>query len=160
MNQFTLGYSDSEDRIWLASSDGARYWLTRRLVAGLMPPSCDLMAKTVPGGEIPHALPAGQRVALEHREALADSPEGKPALEKNKETRQPGSTTKAPILATEVSIHADGRRCTLTVTASRETSRIEMNRMDFHRLLAALQRIAARSGWRLGDLPDWLSEPS
>lgn len=159
MSQFTFGYSDSEDRIWLASSDGPRYWLTRRLVAGLLPPACELLEKTVPGGDIPHALPAGQRVALEHEEALAESPEGKPALERNVETRQAGSPPPPPLLASAVTLQASPQRCTLIVAAGTEAGRLEVNRRDFHRLLAALHQVTVRAHWDLGGLPDWLTGP-
>ena len=159
MSQITFGYSDSEDRIWLSHSDGTRFWLTRRLFSGLLRPMCDILEKTVPGGDIPHALPAGQRIALEHEEALSDSPEGQPALEKNKETRGAGTApAQPPILVTSITFQADDRHCALTITAAREPTRIELNRVDCHRLLAAMHQTGVAAGWGLTGLPDWLAD--
>lgn len=158
MTQLTFGYSDSEDRIWLSSTDGTRYWLTRRLLAGLLGPITGALEKTVPGGDIPNALPAAQRVALEHEEALADSPEGAPALAKNKETRLAGAPpSKPPSLVASLTVQANSQRCSLIITAGREPARIDLSRLEFHRLLAALQRTTAAAGWRLPDLPHWLT---
>lgn len=159
MPQITFGYSDSEDRVWLSSSDGARYWLTRRLLAGLLRPVAELLEQTVPGGEIPNALPAAERIALEHEAALAEGPEGQPAMERNKETRAAGAAPgKPPVLVTAVTCQTDPRRCALIITAGGEPARIDMNRMDFHRLLAALHRITVTAGWGLAGLPDWLAD--
>jgi hypothetical protein len=159
MTRITFGYSDSEDRVWLSSSDGARYWLTRRLLARLLRPVTDMLEKTVPGGDIPHALPPGSRVALEHEAALADGPEGLPPVQTNTETRAPGTAPgKPPALVTEVTCQADGRRCALIITAGGEPKRIEMNRADLHRTLSALHRITVKAGWGLAGLPDWLAD--
>jgi hypothetical protein len=158
MTQITFGYSDSEDRVWLSSSEGARFWLTRRLLSGLLRPTCEVLEKTVPGGDIPHALGPAQRVALEHEEALADSPDGQPALAKNQDTRPAGGAAmKPPVLVSAVTFQADARRCALIITAGPEPTRIEVNRMDFHRLLAALYKITQSAKWGLAGLPDWLT---
>lgn len=156
MTQFTFGYSDSEDRIWLSSSDGARYWLTRRLLIGLLGPVTGLLEKTVPGDDIPHALPAAQRVALEHGEALADSPDGQPAFERNKETRGTVAA-QAPVLVTGLTCQANNRRCTLIINTGQGQAQIKLNRMDFHRLLGALYRITLTAGWQIAGLPEWLT---
>ncbi len=158
MTQITFGYSDSEDRVWL-SANNARYWLTRRLLAGLLPPVCDLMQKTVPGGDIPNALPPEQRIVLEHQESMSANPDGKPALEQNKTTRPEGAApVLPPILATTVTFQADEQRCVLIVKTGREETKIQLGRIDFHRLLAALKQVVTSCGWGLGGLPDWLND--
>lgn len=158
MTQLTFGYSDSQDRVWLSSTDGARFWLTRRLIKGSIKPVCDLLEQTVPGGEIPNALPAPERVALEHAEAMADSPEGQPALEKNKETRTAGGTPASPpALVTSLTFKVGATRCTLIITAGGAPVSIDLNRMDFHRLLGALGKIIGSAGWDIPGLPDWLA---
>lgn len=159
MTQYTFGYSDSEDRVWLSGSDGSRYWLTRRLLAGLLGPVCELLERTVPGGDIPNALPAARRIALEHAEALADGPEGQPALALNQPSRSAGTApSQPPALVNSITCEAHARRCALIITAGRTPARIDLNRMDFHRLLAALHRITVVAGWELAGLPDWLAE--
>jgi hypothetical protein len=158
MTQITFGYSDSEDRVWL-STEGARYWLTRRLLAGLLPAVCDLMQKTVPGGEIPNALPNEKRIALEHQESMQANPDGKPALEQNAVTRPEGAApAKPPILANSVTFQADSQRCVLIVKTSREETKIQLGRIDFHRLLAALKQVVTSARWGLTGLPDWLND--
>ncbi|MDD5363857.1 MAG: hypothetical protein PHR30_00845 [Gallionellaceae bacterium] len=160
MTQVTFGYSDSEDRVWLSSSAGVRFWLTRRQLSGLLRPMCEILEKSVPGDDIPNALPASQRIALEHEEALADSPEGQPALEKNKETRSAGTApVQPPILATGINFQADSRHCALIITAGHEPARIDLSRMDCHRLLAALHQTSVSAGWAVAGLPGWLSGP-
>jgi hypothetical protein len=159
MTQLTFGYSDSEDRIWLSSTDGKRYWLTRRLVKGLLKPVCDLLEKTVPGGGIPNELPPAQRVALEHEEAMADTPEGQPALEKNKETR-PASHNgpiTPPALITSLTFNASATHCSLIITAGQPPTSIDLNRIDFHRLLGALYKITVTANWDITGQPSWLT---
>ncbi len=158
MTEITFGYSDSEDRVWLSSSDGTRFWLTRRLLSGLLGPITELLEKTVPGGDIPNALAPAQRVVLEHEEALADTPEGQPVIEANKETRVAGAPAgRPPALVTSVTVQGDSNRCALILTAGSAPSRIDLNRMDFHRLLTALYQTTVNARWGLGGLPGWLT---
>ncbi len=158
MTQITFGYSDTEDRIWLSISTGMRFWLTRRLVAGFLPKVADLLEKTVPGGDIPNALDPGQRIALEHAEAMEDDPEGKPAMELNKETRAPGQPAPSapPRLLTSLSFSAKGEHCTLILLPDDPKGRITLKRLEFHRLLGALVRSAHGARWQLSGLPGWL----
>lgn len=157
MTELTFGYSDSEDRLWLKSGDGARYWLTRRLLARFVGPTADLLEKTVPGGEVPNALPTSQRIALEHAEAMADTPEGKPAMARNKETQPQGSGTSAPpLLASSLSITADSGRCHLTIVAGGKEGQLNLSRLDFHRFLGAMTLAAQKARWDLPGLPAWL----
>lgn len=162
MTEITFGYSDSEDRIWLSVSNGMRFWLTRRLASGLLPKAAELLEKTVPGGSIPNALPAEQRVALEHAEALEEDLDGKPAMELNKETRAPGEArpAAAPRLLTTVSVSAKGDQCTLILLPNDEHGRIALRRIEFHRLLAAIVRTTHNARWDLAGLPAWLDRPA
>lgn len=158
MAELTFGFSDSEDRLWLKSSEGATYWLTRRLLARFIGPTAALLAKTVPGSEVPNALPPAQHVALEHAEAVADTPEGQPAMVRNKETRAPdGGAHSPPRLVTGLSVSADAIRCRLSIVAGGRDSLLDMSRLDFHRFLAAMVLAAGKSNWNLPDIPDWLS---
>jgi hypothetical protein len=158
--ELTFGYSDSEDRLWLKSSDGAHYWLTRRLLLNFLGPAADLLERTVPGGEVPNALPASLRVGLEHAEALADTPEGQPAMQRDKETR--GSATEhgaaIPALANTISVRVDAEGCRLSLVAAGREGHLNLNRLDFHRLLGAMHLASAQAGWNLPGLPDWLGE--
>lgn len=159
MNQITFGYSDSEDRLWLSLSQGEKYWLTRRLLSGFLPQVAELMTSTVPGGEIPNALPTRQRIELEHEEALADSPDGAPALELNKETHEHGEKrSRAPQLANTLTVSAGPMQCELIVIAAGSETRFTLNRLEFHRLLGAIAKVTAHADWRLAGLPAWLDE--
>lgn len=161
MTQLTFGYSDSEDRIWLSVSSGMRFWLTRRLVSGFLPKVAELLEKTVPGGDIPNALPPDQRVALEHAEALEEDLDGKPAMEVNKETRTNGDPIPSapPQLLTTLSVSADGTHCTLILLPDNQSGRVTLKRIEFHRLVAALLRTAKNSRWDITGLPAWMSNP-
>lgn len=160
MTQLTFGYSDSEDRIWLSVSTGRRFWLTRRMVLGFLPKVADLLEKTVPGGDIPNALPAAERVALEYLEALEDGLDGAPAMEMNKETRTraigDGPPPAPPLLLTSLSASAKGERCSLILQPDSKDGTVSLKRLEFHRLLSALMRTAGGAGWDLRGLPAWL----
>jgi hypothetical protein len=156
LTELTIGYSDSEDRLWLKSSEGAKYWLTRRLLLRFIAPTAELLEKTVPGGEVPNALPVAQRIALEHAEAMADTPEGQPAMVRNKETQSTAGTSAPPLLASGLSITADGSRCRLTILAADKENHLNLSRLDFHRILGAMALATRKAGWNLAGLPDWL----
>jgi len=160
MTQLTFGYSDSEDRIWLSVSTGRRFWLTRRMVLGFLPKIADLLEKTVPGGDIPNALPASERIALEYIEALEDGLDGLPAMEMNKETRTAalgnGPPPAPPHLLTSLSASAKGDRCSLILQPDTKDGTVSLKRLEFHRLLSALIRTATGAGWDLRGLPAWL----
>jgi hypothetical protein len=163
MTQLTFGYSDSEDRIWLSVSTGQRFWLTRRMLLGFLPKIAELLQKTVPGGDIPHALPAAERVALEHAEALEDNLDGQPAMTLNKETRTTslgsGKVPPPPQLLTSLSASAKGDHCTLILRADDPEGGMKLKRIEFHRILAALVRTARNAGWDLRGIPNWLNPP-
>jgi len=158
MTELTFGYSDSEDRLWLKSGEATNYWLTRRLLSRFIGPTADLLEKTVPGAEVPNALPPRQRVALEHEEAMADTPEGQPAMVRNKETRSSqGVTPTPPLLVSSLSITADASRCRLSIVAGGRESQLNLSRLDFHRFLGAMTLATRKAHWDLPDLPGWLS---
>jgi hypothetical protein len=160
MSQITFGYSDSEDRIWLSVSTGRRFWLTRRMVLGFLPKAAELLEKTVPGGDIPNALAASERVALEYIEALEDGLDGAPAMEINKETRSSaiGSSPPPapPLLLTSLSASAKGERCSLILQPDSKDGTVHLKRLEFHRLMSALIRTARGAGWDLRGLPGWM----
>jgi len=160
MTQLTFGYSDSEDRIWLSVSTGRRFWLTRRLILGFLPKVADLLERTVPGGDIPNALPAAQRVALEHAGALEENLDGTPAMDLNRDLRSipvgTGATPAPPRLLTSLSASAKKDRCTLIMDPDTPDGRVDTRRIEFHRLMAALIRTAANAGWDLRGLPGWM----
>jgi len=156
MTQITFGYSDSEDRIWMASSDGHRYWLTRRLLQRFILPAAELLERTVPGGEVPNALPARQRIAIEHAEALADGPGGEPALVHDMETRTLNTSPPTPPqLVNTLRLDANPNLCRLTLVAAGRENVLELSRIDYHRLLGALALTVRNADWGI-DLPDWL----
>lgn len=161
MPEITFGYSDSEDRIWISVSACGRFWLTRRMALGFLPKAAELLEKTVAGGDIPNALPAGQRVALEFEEALLEGLDGKPAMAVNKETRtEPLGAERPPpppSLLTSLSISAGGDTCTLVLAPDIPEASIAMKRVEFHRLLGALLRSARNAGWDLRGLPEWMT---
>jgi hypothetical protein len=161
MPDITFGYSDSEDRIWISLGSRGRYWLTRRMALGFLPKAAELLEMTVAGGDIPNALPASQRVALEFEAALQDGLDGKPAMAVNKETRtEPLGADRPPpppSLLTTLSVSARGEAITLVLEPDRPEASITMQRVEFHRLLGALLRSARNAGWDLRGLPEWMT---
>jgi hypothetical protein len=159
MTELTFGYSDSEDRLWLKSGEGTNFWLTRRLLSRFIVPATDLLEKTVPGAEVPNALPPHQWIALEHAEAMADTAEGQLAMVRNKETRPPeGGIPTPPLLVSSLSITADAARCRLSIVAGGRESQLNLSRLDFHRFLGAMTLATRKAHWGLSGLPAWLTE--
>lgn len=158
--QLTFGYSDSEDRVWLSLSTGRRFWMTRRMALNFLAKAAEMLEKTVPGGDIPNALPASERIALEHGEALEADLDGKPAMEVNKETRSgspdKGTLPSPPSLLTYLTASAKGDRCSLILIPDAKDGTVHLRRIEFHRLLSALVRTVQGAGWDPRDLPDWL----
>ena len=155
--QLTFGYSDSEDRIWLSSSEGDKFWLTRRLVSRFLSPVASLMEQTVPGSEVPNALSPACRIGLEHGEAMADSPDGQPAVVRDTETRNT-ARSGTPTLVNSLSLSIDPQGCHLSLVAAGQETRMTLNRLDLHRLLGALALMVRNAEWVLS-IPDWLATP-
>lgn len=159
MAQLTVGYSDSEDRLWLLYSDeGAPLWLTRRLTAGILTHLIDLMVKTCPG-EIPMCSghTGAARIALEHEMAMEMVQEraagGAPLVVDN-------VAAKSPRHLNAVTLTVDAQQVRLQCQAPNYQRDVVLNRADTHQLLAAIVKRCVAADWNLRGIPDWLMEPA
>lgn len=166
--KISIGYSDSQDRMWLrAGSEGPLWWLTRRLCIRLIAQWAELLERTVPLAADPGdaASPGGdaehrRRGALrEHRGAL-DTPAGAPG-QREDEVEAKGEAASAPapgFLVYSVELTANSRILRLSLLSGAEKQAIEMPRADAHRLLAALVGRCKSNGWAEASMPPWFRE--
>jgi hypothetical protein len=160
MTQLTLGYSDSEDRLWLVFTDDAKQlWLTRRMTSIFLSRMAQQMTLSCPGAAMDSSLKAEIRVALEF-EAAHETEHDPIPLHSNSDSNSNSNTATSPNSCHLISA------ITLKVTASQihfepiapgyRRSMI-LSRAEAHRLLGAFARRATSVGWRIPDLPSWLN---
>lgn len=166
--KISIGYSDSQDRMWLrAGSEGPLWWLTRRLCIRLIAQWAELLERTIPleagvGGAASTSAESDERRAgalREHRAAL-EAPAGARGKEKD-EAEAKGEAASAPapgFLVYSVELTANSRVLRLSLLSGAEKQAIEMPRADAHRLLAALVGRCQSNGWVQATLPPWFRE--
>ena len=162
MAKLSIGYSDSEDRIWVALSDDERqWWLTRRALLLWVRDLVRLLDRSAGRQGDPEAVwtvPPARRVALEHEIATRDPESDAP--ERPDEARASGPVApRRPVLATSITLAVGKRGMMTTLRGPGEVQRLGLSRIETHRLLGALVRQARSRGWlEPVGLPDWLTE--
>jgi hypothetical protein len=156
MTQLTLGYSDSEDRLWLIfTDDGSQLWLTRRMTHVLLLRLAERMTASCPGATNETSLKPEIRVALEFEAAHETDDDPEPVPPK-------ASTTPAAIntihLINSITLKVSNQQIHLEARARGYSRSLLMTRAEAHRLLGALARRCVASEWHLTGLPDWLEE--
>lgn len=155
---YTLGYSASEDRIWLKLDKSPCYWLTRKLLEKFIGPSASLLEKTAPGGDIPRALPSKERIKIDHQEALAPMDDGSEPIVMNKRS---GLTSKdfeqKLLLISCIKAYANDLNWKLVITVDSKNIVLNLSRLDFHRLLQALFLTVSKAGWAMPNVPEWFN---
>lgn len=136
----TIGYSDSEDRLWVRlSGEGAEamLWMTRRLVAGLLRSGFDMLG----GGKASGELTDRHREAIE---AAREQPrtEAPPRASASTQVQQLG-------LLHSVDISVDPNRMALTFRGNGSPAGFASERVQAHRLLQAFWDRQADAGWGL-----------
>jgi len=161
--RLTIGYSDSEDRIWLRAEDSpAMWWITRRLALNLVAQWAALLEKSAVSapsdGEAEadeaRRAAAAQRVRQERSRAIASTPK-EPADQGDKPP--PGAVAESFLLS-GVNLRASPKAVQIELVASSRKDTIGMSRDEAHRLLDALVARAQRSAWFEVRLPDWVRE--
>jgi len=136
----TIGYSDSEDRLWVrlsSESAEAMLWMTRRLVAGLLRSGFDMLG----GGK------ASAELVGRHHEVMAAASE-QPRTEAP--PRATGSTQVQQLgLLHSVDIAVDANRMALTFRGSGGPAGFACDHVHAHRLLQAFSDRQADAGWGL-----------
>ena len=162
--RLSIGYSDSEDRIWIrVEKSTALWWMTRRLALRLIEQWATLMERSYPDADAAAAADAeaqraraaerARALRREHGSAVAVArgtkvePVGRPA---------PGVELATCVLASiDLSVRAD--LVTLVLKAPGRTEPLKMSRQEAHRMLDALLARCRRSGWYDATLPHWLA---
>lgn len=155
MASMTVGYSDSEDRVWVrlvGEQAEQRVWLTRRSVTALL----DALAKKLEASlaELDSILQmeASQRLAIEQDEA-AGAMNG----------RAPGPAPKTDAyqvvdcgLCTVFDVQSSDERWVVHLhTVSGQPLVFNGNRLQMHQFLKSLLNRQREAGWQL-NTPEWL----
>lgn len=170
----TVGFSDSEDRLWLRLGTDERsarqLWLTRRMLQQVFAQVWVLLAKTIPsdplrfqaGSDAPPSRPEEApeelrkrhlQLMIERELSLEDSP---PMDEESAKDMYPGAMQASPV--------NEGLLRTLNITADEKSVRFLMHgpssavefrgaRADAHRVLQMLWKMQDSAGWALE--PPW-----
>lgn len=143
-SSLTVGYSDSEDRLWLRFvRDGgeAKLWMTRRLAMALLDQSYGLMSKSIGDGDCDY----------EHFEAVQEfiRVQGDPAP-----ARMPaGQVDIHSALVTSVDVSVTDGDVLWTFVAAQGRVAFCGSRTEAHRILEVFWLRMHSAGWR--DLPPW-----
>lgn len=155
MASVTVGYSDSEDRVWVRLVDAhveLRVWLTRRTVAGLI----ERLGKFLESSLVELAplitMESANRLSMEHDEAASLMSEVSPAPKKPEE----GYAV------------IDGGLCALTEVDIRDSHSFvrlypsgyapvvfNVSRLQAHQLLKSLINRQREAGWQVS-VPIWI----
>ncbi len=162
MTQLTLGYSDSEDRLWLVfPDDGTQLWLTRRMTQVLLQHLAQQMTASCPGADPVISLKPEVRVALEFEAAHEAEHDPVPSAT-GKGAAGNGNAGSAVSPATvhvisSITLKMNASQVRLEANAPGYTRVMGMTRAEAHRMLGALARRSKAAGWNLTDLPAWLT---
>jgi hypothetical protein len=158
MSQTAFGYDPEHDRLWLLyDPEHPRVWLTRRIAQAVVASVTPLVEKTATG----MSSSSGERVQMEHRLAVTETPEGesyypyKIQVESREDLNEQGFTLCRGLSA---QINSGGGQITLATEESEV--KFEFNRYDLHLWLRALRMALAEAHWNLDPgFPAWLEEP-
>ena len=158
MTQLTLGYSDSEDRLWLVfPDDGTQLWLTRRMTQILLQHLAQQMTASCPSADPLISLKPEVRVALEF-EAAHESEHDPVPPAAGKSTAGHGNAVNpgAIHVISSITLKMNASQVRLEANAPGYSRVLGMTRAEAHRMLGALARRSKAAGWNLADLPAWL----
>ncbi len=140
----TVGYSDSEDRLWLRlvrEGGEAKLWMTRRLAMAMLDQSYGLMIGKSDESEVDR----------EHADAVSDflrhqGDQAPPRMPDLRVDIQSGVVTSVNVTASD-----DG--VSWTFLSAQGQACFRGSRSEAHRLLEVFWRRMQAAGWR--DLPPW-----
>lgn len=148
MTQMLIGYSDSEDRLWLLlSDDGHQFWLSRRFCANLLIQLEKALTESCPQSGTGRDLGAETRVALEHQ-AAHEAPDGgahAPAAP----AREALPQQRISVLLTQILMTVDGKQARLELITPQFERTVILNRAEAHQLLSGLWQRAEGARWGL-----------
>lgn len=165
--RISMGYSDSEDRMWIRTeASNVLWWMTRRLALRLIAQWAQLLERSVEvegaGDEAGEGQGEGL-IAARRRQALRDEYAHAVAAARGEqkvapvERPAPGVALENCLLAS-VDLSANARGARLVLKAPGRSETLTMSRSEAHRLLDALFGRCSRLGWYGAKLPAWLVE--
>lgn len=159
MTQLTLGYSDSEDRLWLIfPEDGTQLWLTRRMTQVLLQHLARQMTASCPGAAPTISLKPEVRIALEFEAAheAEHDPVPQQAGKSSGSNGGAGGNAGTAHVISAITLKMNASQVRLEASAPGYCRVLGMTRAEAHRMLGALARRSKAAGWNITDLPPWL----
>jgi len=136
--QITIGYSDSEDRLWVRLSGrraGALFWLSRRMLRLFLRSTFDLLAR----GQSPADFSA-KHLEIVAQLKPAGAPKGSDDPVRNRATEQFG-------LLNSVDVSVNGARLSLNLRGAGGSAGFACDRPRAHQLLQAFWNRQRHAGW-------------
>lgn len=158
MSQFSLGYHSIEDRIWVKFGGETYFWFTRSLLEKYLGPSSSLLEKTVPGGEIPYALPPSQRIKIDHEVAMTREDDTSPITIQKKSGPKIHDYQGKSKLVHGLKTKANNLDWILTLVVENKEITFIFNRIDYHRFLQGLVIATEKAKWSIPNLPEWVNK--
>jgi hypothetical protein len=154
MTHLTIGYSDSEDRLWLVFTDDTKQlWLTRRMTGIFLSRMAHQMTLSCPGATMDSSLKAEVRVALEFQ--TAHEAEHDPILHPPP-PRDSSNSPASSHLISAITLKVSSNTIHFEPIAPGFRRTIILNRIEAHRLMGAFARRVAIVDWQIPELPAWL----
>jgi len=154
----TLGYSDSEDRMWIRLTrrdSEAMLWVTRRLVAGLLPAAFKVLVRNAPlddsqqaaggGDAVPTANESMARSVSRHREIVKAAAAQKPTPAPARPSADKPAIQLGMLSTIDIKTHRDG--IALVFRGSGDPVGFRCGRDQAHRLLQAFWDRQKGVGW-------------
>ncbi len=156
----TLGYSDTEDRLWIRilNKDGTdkKMWLTRNLCEKICICLVSNLEKTLSPNSEKNSKPSknmAKILATEHQVALEEATKKKP----NDSVEAVKPKYNSPIrLCSSVNIQF-GKAWKLQFFCAEEANSFEIktDRKNIHQILSAIIKQCAQANWNIENLPKW-----
>ncbi len=159
----SFAYDQAEDRLMvLASNAGGEtiaLQLTRRLTGRIVNAVAQLLEKSSSAAQHAPAEMRDDMILLEHQGALqsrasATSPE---AAASGEAEPVPKKLVRPPQLVQTISITTHPRSFALVIKgAKQDLAALSVSRMDLHRILETIRRVADKANWQISIDASWL----
>lgn len=154
LNQLTLGYSATQDRIWIADPDQPeRLWMTYRITRVMLRAATDLLEKTREKLDLPWSPDKDEQLKLEKQEAAPPD-----WLDQGGDEGRRLRPELNAILVNGIEIKPERKRFRLTFRAIKVEKHAVLDRMEFHRFSRSLLQMCHVAQWPIEDLPDWFRD--
>lgn len=166
MTQLTIGFSDSEDRLWLLlSEDAYQFWMTRRLCGNFLITLARELAASCPGIDYGAQQDPELRIALEHETAHEHAQELRATAENAASLATQDTSNATPNkqrqghLLNSINMTLDSQHLRLELITNHGGRAMQLNRGESHQLLSTLWLHSQAAGWNL-QVPNWVKHPA